>query len=351
MSFNVNELSSYLAAFKLRFRKHNAAKIDCEPSEQLLAVFENEIKPKLDRIEQFRLAQLKAFYTRNRTFKLVVMPIAISLSVLGLITGSDIGALYPILLAFCIGTGWAYKPALDYVNQYKENVLPIIVKMYGDFNYSVKSKFTKDMIKKVSIAPSFDFIKTEDYVYGEIDNIHFEFSELKLDKKTKNGQVNVFKGGIITLTMPFDFNSHTLVKCDYGKVGNLLTKDAKVTEKVALENLDFEKFFEVYSDDQIMARYILTPVMMEQILKLNTEFMISANATRLECEFVDNKAIFMIDYKDNLLEPSWLEASAFELNALPTIEKELSTFTCIAKQLNLDLMASRRVATENVVGV
>lgn len=155
----------------------------------------------------------------------------------------------------------------------------------------------------------------------------------------------MFKGCMVKLTMPFDFNSHTIVQQDRGKVANWLTKDPKATQKVELENNYFEQAFEVFSTDQVLARYILTPVMMEQILALYTMFMQKADAQGFECEFIDSTAIFLISYKTNLIEPAWISQSAYDIDALPLIEQELELLTSISKQLNLDLMAARKVSS------
>ena len=40
-------------------------------------------------------------------------------------------------------------------------------------------------------------------------------------------------------------------------------------EKIRLEDPEFQKLFEVYCDDQITARYVLTPAFMERLKKLN----------------------------------------------------------------------------------
>ena len=343
----ISEFTDYFDAFKIRFGRKNKDLNNAYASDELKNTFDNDIKPKLKLIELNRESLHKKFIKRKRQLNFVILPIAALLTIFALLTGEDGSFMYIIPVSFCVGTGWAYKPALDYVRHYKLKVMPILVKMYGDFTYSLKSNLEVNDIKNLAIAPNFDYLKTEDCVTGKIDDIEFEFTELTLHKRSKNGSNRVFKGCLVLLSMPFNFNSHTLVKHDHGKVLNWLTKDNKATEKVALENVDFENKFEVYSNDQVLARYILTPVMMEQLLSLLYAFVMKVNATQLECEFVGNKAVFFIRHTENLLEPTWIDQSAFEINSLPLIEQELALLISIAKQLNLDLMAARRVSKEN----
>jgi hypothetical protein len=48
----------------------------------------------------------------------------------------------------------------------------------------------------------------------------------------------------------------------------LFSSFANNLEKVKLESIDFENRFIVYSNDQVEARYILTPSFMERLVKL-----------------------------------------------------------------------------------
>ncbi|WP_100913348.1 DUF3137 domain-containing protein [Pseudoalteromonas spongiae] len=343
--FLSKEIKGYIDALSLRFRRHKKNATDVPASDTLKNTFEHEIKPKLDLIEKQRDSFNSEFEKRKRLLNFKVFPVVVTLVLLVVALGGDGSFFSTLIFAFCIGTSWAYKPALDYIHFYKRNVMPILVKMYGEFSYSLTSEIKKDEIKKLAISPSFDHIETEDSIVGELDNIGFKFCELKLERSGNNGRHTLFKGCMVKLTMPFNFNSHTIVQQDRGKVANWLTKDPKATQKVELENTYFEQAFEVFSTDQVLARYILTPVMMEQILALYTMFMKKADAQSFVCEFIDNTAIFLISYKANLIEPAWISQSAYDIDALPLIEQELELLTSISKQLNLDLMAARKVSS------
>ena len=134
-----------------------------------------------------------------------------------------------------------------------------------------------------------DYFRTEDCIYGKLQQIDFEFCELELERSSNNGRTTIFKGGLIILTMPFDFNAHTIVKRKHGNLANWFSKVPKSVEKIHLENNVFEQAFDVFSTDQILARTILTPLMMEQLLSLLDVFRLNAKASSLECEFNDNK--------------------------------------------------------------
>ncbi len=87
----------------------------------------------------------------------------------------------------------------------------------------------------------------------------------------------------ILLDMNKNFSGKTIVKRDTGIIGNWFTKKfrrkldsyasrSKLLKSVKLEDPIFEKKFEVYSSDQVEARYLLTTSFMERILELSNLF-------------------------------------------------------------------------------
>ena len=62
--------------------------------------------------------------------------------------------------------------------------------------------------------------------------------------------------------------------------------DNVILEKVNLEDTEFNKKFEVYSQDQIEGRCATTPAFMERLLNLKTVF----GAKNIKCSFFDNKS-------------------------------------------------------------
>ena len=121
-------------------------------------------------------------------------------------------------------------------------------------------------------------------VSGKADKTSFYFAEVhaeyKTETTTKNGTQthwhNIFKGILFTADFNKNFNGVTVVRPkDFGSsMGawfskNLFSFGSK--NLIQLENIDFEKTFVTYGADQVEARYILTPSMMERILALNKQ--------------------------------------------------------------------------------
>lgn len=127
-----------------------------------------------------------------------------------------------------------------------------------------------------------DRYQSEDQVYGFAGKTKFSFSEVHAEYKTvtqtKNGQRvdwhDILKGVVFSADFNKNFNGITMVRpkdfsAAFGAWISTALPIFASGEVVKLENPDFDKTFITYSDDQVEARYILTPSMMERISELN----------------------------------------------------------------------------------
>jgi len=72
----------------------------------------------------------------------------------------------------------------------------------------------------------------------------------------------------------------------------------KKYQKVTLEDCSFDKDFCVFSQDQIEARYLVTPAFMERMKNFQTVF----GTKNIKCSFFDDKIMFAISTKKDLFE-------------------------------------------------
>jgi len=212
-----------------------------------------------------------------------------------------------------------------------------------DFKYKVIGTALKELDDSLQINPQSgiseqDFIdsclfsqtpdryKTEDLVYGKIDKTQIHFAEVhaeyKTETQTKNGKQtqwhDIFKGIIFCADFNKNFNGLTLVKPKGfgGAFGKWLSQNVLGNKQIVeLENVDFEKMFITESGDQIEARYILTPSLMEKLLELNQY----ANST-ISVSFISSSVYIAFPLNHN-----YFEAPIFKslLNA-DVLEKDLN---------------------------
>ena len=103
--------------------------------------------------------------------------------------------------------------------------------------------------------------------------------------------------------------------------------------RVKMENPDFEKVFDVFSTNQIEARYLITPSMMERMLKLDSNFKkgitISFRNSTILVAIPDSKNRFEADVWSSLSDMSILKSDFAVLQSLLEIVDELNLNTRI----------------------
>ncbi|MFC5586900.1 DUF3137 domain-containing protein [Nitratireductor kimnyeongensis] len=210
---------------------------------------------------------------RRRTIR---MRIVVGLAALGTIGFCAIAALALVgmtnhpgaLAAFALGFGGLLGAGVLYqglTNEYKR-VLTGGVCSYLGFDYKLGG-FDFPLARFHPLLPRFTGAKLEDRIRGRVGDVDFELCEGKLSRKDA-------KWRTIMLAYSFSkpFKGETCVVADTDWIGNAIERLRQAGERVRLESSQFEERFEVFSTDQLEARYLLTPRFMEQILELTQRF-------------------------------------------------------------------------------
>ena len=164
-------------------------------------------------------------------------------------------------------------PIYMYKKKVKPQIMPDFANFFGSFSYVFEGKINDEILKTSDLFAQYDRSVGDDYFTGVYDGVGISIGEEKLlkvrrDSQNKESTRKVFGGICILFEMNKKFKGRTVVLKDRGTFGNAFTK-IQGLQTVRLEDSVFEKFFEVYSDDQIEARYLLTTGFMERMLKLN----------------------------------------------------------------------------------
>jgi hypothetical protein len=183
----------------------------------------------------------------------------------------------------------------------------------------------------------------EDHFKGKLGITAIEFSEIVgkhvttsgTGSKRKEHQSIVFKGVFFVADFNKNFNGHTVVLPDtaeklLGKLGQSLQSMSSRGELVKLEDPEFEKEFCVYSDDQVEARYILSPSLMKRIVDFKQKW-----NTKVYLSFRDSKVYIAIKMNKNLFETR-LFKSIVDYNFIEENIRFLILLTEIVEDLNLN---------------
>lgn len=168
---------------------------------------------------------------------------------------------------------------IHFLREYKAATVEKLVHFINlGFSYSMEKCIPRPVFMESGLfgeAPT--LYEGDDHVSGIIGDTKIEFSELNTSyvytsSKGKR-QGSIFKGIFFVADFNKNFQGKTVVLPDvaesiFGNVlGQGLQSVTKEGELVKLEDPEFEKYFVVYSTDQVEARYILSTSLMERMVK------------------------------------------------------------------------------------
>lgn len=184
---------------------------------------------------------------------------------------------------------------------------PIAEHLALNFIYAPASLPSIHDHKRVGLLPGWDRSKYEDLIIGNRNGVDFEFFEAHLEQRqtttdsngrTRTRWVTVFQGQCIRFDFHKRFFGQTLVKRDAGFFNFFGKMTMGELERAKLESSNFEKKFEVYTSDQVEARFLLTPDMMQRLVDLEDVF----GGKDLRCAFDGGEMLIALEGA-NLFEP------------------------------------------------
>ncbi|MGH7636720.1 MAG: DUF3137 domain-containing protein, partial [Gemmatimonadaceae bacterium] len=160
---------------------------------------------------------------------------------------------------------------------YKTIVVRRVVDALGDgLSYSADSRFTKrDFLDMDLFNLRCEQWRAEDEVCGRKNAVSYSILEAKATRTEGSGKnrrtITIFKGVIVRLDFNKHFQGHTVVvpNSESQILGGLFGESSSRRRKnlCRMENVEFEDAYSVYATDQQEARYILTPKLMELIMR------------------------------------------------------------------------------------
>lgn len=313
--------------------------------QELNNLYQTELLPDLQIIETKRKKVLR---------KILLLGLGIVLLVVTIISllFNSVSDTFPLLVTtgtvsmFVIVGGYSLLTK-NYIREFKANIIQKIVCFvdpcltYRPIGYVSQSQFINSKI--FNRYP--DRYEGDDLVLGKIGATQMEFSEIHAEYKTetrgsdgkKETEWNtIFKG----LFFVADFNKHfkgkTIVLPDnaeriLGGLGKMFQSwNTSRGKLVKLEDNEFEKFFAVYSDDQIEARYILSTSLMKRI----SDFKKKTNR-KICVSFAGSNIYVAIFYRKSLFEPRVFR-SVLDFKPIQEYFEDLTLSVGLVEDLNLN---------------
>lgn len=306
--------------------------------------YEQKLQPQLENLDKIRKRYL--FTTLRFTFYLiaVILLFFIVLSqswVPGFIKGIWIFVSIGLFI-YIVYKLYKTNKNNEYKKLFKGEVIQPIVKFISDdLEYHPKRKIPKSLYRKSRLfLKDTDRFKGDDLIEGKIDKTVFHFSELHTQYKTtgNKGQTHwhdIFKGIFFIADFNKEFEGSTvLLPNQIGGGFSFFKKIFGLNRKeklVELADPEFTDNFTCYSTDDIKARYILTPALMERLNRFHKKY----PDNRVALSFVDGQIFVAISYPHDLFEPSYFK-SVVNYDQMQSYFDDIRLVVEIVEDLNLN---------------
>jgi hypothetical protein len=260
--------------------------------------------------------------------------------------------------------GKSYNLQTAYRKYYKDTVLPAILKALNPtFEFEPDPVKVEDMDGlwfggNYTNTSRFSNRYFHDVLKGTIHGVNVKIGEMELDSEmgsqtsqATNELLNMKRALILKANFHKNLSGDTVMLPDFqdsnierggGLSSTILEslfgeKDRSDDrwnglQRVQLESPEFESLFNVYSNDQVEARYIFTPTFMEQILALKKE----TNDAIIFIRFNKKEMSLNIHWRRNYFEPPLVKTPVADGNFLAEAVHEIHELSRLVELMGLN---------------
>ncbi len=289
--------------------------------------FEQECVPKLSETEE----QRKQVVLGCRIAEVLIILADIAY----LFIAKEPSLKWPVFITIALFGGIAYYKKV-FVGKLKDLVMPQLCKCFGNLNWTIGGKSKTGLFHMAGLIGDYNMENIDDVFRGKINDVPIEINEVHLQKKQtrrykgrkETTYVTIFRGVFITLDMNKNFSGKTIIKPDSWRhvspVANL--------KHTTLEDVVFEKKFDVFTDDEIEARYLITTSFMERLVNIKTAF----KANKTSCAFHEDKLLIALETKKDLFEIRSLNKSIYNIEQYNDMFDEIFSIVNLIEHFKLD---------------
>ncbi|DAB12005.1 TPA: hypothetical protein CPT91_05555 [Candidatus Gastranaerophilales bacterium HUM_16] len=309
------------------------------------------LKPELDKAEIKRIKYLTTFIVG------VVVTLVLFSGFLLAMFGLLSSAIMLVFLFSSILAGYlSYLTIRNFKRYIKANFMSKFLKCFKEIRRisdenSARIFSTKEL-KASNLFSTFNTIKVDDAFKGNYNGVDYKITEIKLIQEGSKNSTTAFKGVILSVPSNKTIKANTIIAtkrdmnirnyptgiiasiilvpiliCEWflslkfsSDIDNFIKlivltiitliiicsfiEKQKSMQTVKLESTNFEKRFNVFSKNQVEARYLLTPTFIEKFTQLYTAF----GTNKAKCSFYkdfsgNDRIMFAISTNRDLFEP------------------------------------------------
>lgn len=325
-----------------------------ELKEQSESDFMKSIEPVLEELEHVRLDKLAAYEGRKVIGKIVAVIGTPFTAIIDFMlffgrwsSGDDDGAGLTIVFLGALYY-WVRGPVREYIKAYKQKLLPRLAKNLGNLDYDFEGKLLVKGMDATKVIPKYNRHDVEDHFSGIYKGTKIEFSEMKLKYKSsgKNSSTRtVFKGIGVLIDVPKKFYGHTIMMPNQAKITEWFKEKSSGLDRANLVDPMFEDKYDVYTNDQVEARYLIHPVMIERFQDLASEF----DGKKVRAAYYQGQLLLLIESDHNHFEPADIYVQATSPVSVNAMRHDLLKVLSVVDQL--ELIDEKAMALDKKSGV
>lgn len=302
-------------------------------------IYVKVLKESSEELEQLRKTQIK------RTIKIsifagiiIIMILAVAIRFVklmpGVMTIIVLGIIMSILRTFTFRSKIGLRKNIPYTektfnSEYKQKIIKTFIKAYDEnLNYDPNLGISLSEYLNGQFDNRFDRFYSEDLIKGKIEETKIKMSEVQTEIITEDEDGNksysvLFHGMFGIIELEQFIPSTIFIRENKSKAYGITIN----YEKIELDSSDFEKRFDVYTDNKIQAMQVLTADIMTEMLEYYNE----------------NKTVYEITITGNMMYIRFKSGSMFEGN----IFKSAVDFDTLKKNydiINFMLNISKRIS-------
>ena len=203
-----------------------------------------------------------------------------------------------------------------------------VVKCFGDSVRWGHFYGNHELFKEAGAIPYYERVADDDVFFGVYKGVNYHIVESEYEKGSGKSRTTTFKGVVIKLDMNKEFSSHTVV-CS----GNLFHSSPVGTlKRTELEDVEFEKKYDVFTNDPVDARYLLTPSFMEKLKNISLAF----HCSIIKCAFYKSHLIISINTDTDLFSIGSLVKPVVDKKQFAELLEQFVSILALIDQLELN---------------
>lgn len=288
--------------------------------------------------EQATMREEAKEQTSGRRFKVLLFGLPL-LAFLWILLPVETGAKLALsVMAMGLGFGWAEMPKIRAVKKVKIGINEAIAEALGlQYEHDCEAGTPFELAKSCRLVPNFDRARFEDKWSGTLGGRNFAVHEAKLEERRGSGKnrrwVTVFRGVIMSVALDRDFHGTTVLVRDrmhrsfWGGRKDSIDVDGIRLDYAEMSHPEFEDAFDIYSSDQVEARYLIHPLYVERLIALEQSYSGQDVAT------IFHRGDLVVALKSgNMFESGSIEASDDRQRIERTVE-QFSNLVALAESL------------------